>query len=69
VIGRKLQHGRQRARVLAVLLSRARPRRRAVRRFTQETSPRNLAGIVVPVLYLGLLNTPSAGSWFRAHTY
>ena len=28
-----------------------------------------LGGLVFPVLYLVLLNTPAARSWFRSHTY
>jgi hypothetical protein len=69
VVGRKLQRGRQWARVLVLVLSALDLAGALYAGFTQETSPRGIAAIVVPALYLGLLNTPSARSWFRAHTY
>jgi hypothetical protein len=69
VIGRKLQRGRQWARVLVLVLSALDLASALYAGFVQGTSPRGIAAIVVPVLYLGLLNTPSARSWFRAHTY
>ena len=69
LLGRKLQRGRQWARVLVLVLSALDLASALYAGFVHDTSPRGIVAIVVPVLYLGLLNTPSARSWFRAHTY
>jgi hypothetical protein len=69
-IGRKVQRGRGWARVLVILLSLVSV---AVTLYTGFRSPDGtsnvLLGLVFPVLYLILLFTPSARSWFRDRTY
>jgi len=68
VLGRKLQRGRQWARMLMIiwtLLGIA----AAVVTTTQTGDVRAAAGLTFPALYLILLNTPAARSWFRWHTW
>jgi len=71
VLGRKLQRGRQWARVLLIVLNVLSILGIAYQSVTNAITAdtRSLASLIVPVLYLILLNTPAARSWFRAHTY
>jgi hypothetical protein len=69
-IGRKVQRGRGWARGLVIILSVVSV---VVTLYTGFSSPDGtsnvLLGLVFPVLYLILLFTPSARSWFRDRTY
>jgi hypothetical protein len=69
-MGRKVQRGRGWARGLVVILSLVSI---AVTLYTGFNSPDGtsnvLLGLVFPVLYLILLFTPAARSWFRDRTY
>jgi hypothetical protein len=69
-IGRKLQRGRQWARVLVIVLSALSIAGTLYDGLVATGTHTNaLGGLVFPVLYLVLLNTPAARSWFRSHTY
>jgi len=68
VLGRKLQRGRQWARILMIiwtLLGIA----GAVLATASTGDVRAAAGLTFPALYLILLNTRAARSWFRWHTW
>jgi hypothetical protein len=68
-IARKVQRGRQWARVLVVALS---VLSAAWTLYAGTVGPGQgnvLAGLVLPVVYLILLNTRPARSWFRERTY
>ncbi|MDP9795785.1 type IV secretory pathway VirB2 component (pilin) [Catenuloplanes nepalensis] len=68
VIGRKLQRGRQWARVLMIIFSLLGMAGAAVTvASTGDLS--QTAGLAGPALYLLLLNTRAARSWFRHHTW
>jgi hypothetical protein len=68
VFARKLQRGRQWARVLTLIFCTLSV---AAGAFTvlAERDPSAVAGMIVPALYILLLNTRAARSWFRAHTW
>jgi hypothetical protein len=69
-LGRKLQRGRQGARVLVIVLSVFSVAGTLYDGLAATGTHSNvLGGLVFPVLYLVLLNTPAARSWFRSHTY
>lgn len=68
VIGRKLQRGRQWARVLMIILSLAGVAGVAVT-IASTGDLSQAAGLAGPALYLLLLNTRAARSWFRARTW
>jgi hypothetical protein len=69
-LGRGLQRGRQWARVLLLLLSALNLVGVLYGIFADGLRGTGGApGLVVPVLYLVLLNTSAARSWFRYHTY
>lgn len=68
VVARKLQRGRQWARALVMFLSFISLASVAYSYYTT-SDPRSLAGAVLPVLYLLLLSTRAARSWFRAGTW
>ena len=68
VIARKLQRGRQWARALVLFLSVVSVASVAYSFYTT-ADPRSAAGLFLPVLYLILLNTRAARSWFRAHNW
>ena len=68
VLGRKLQRGRQWARILMIiwtLLGIA----AAVFSTVYSGDIRAAAGVTFPALYLILLNTPAARAWFRWHAW
>ncbi|MDR7274492.1 hypothetical protein [Catenuloplanes atrovinosus] len=67
-IGRKLQRGRQWARVLMIMLNLVAVGSVVVAVATTN-DPAQAAGLVGPALYLLLLNTRAARSWFRWHTW
>lgn len=71
VLGRKAQRGRQWARVVLIVLNVLSILAVAYESVTDTfaTGTRTLPGLILPVLYLILLNTRAARSWFRAHTY
>jgi drug/metabolite transporter (DMT)-like permease len=69
VIGRKVQRGRQWARVLVLVLSVLSVAGTLYTGLVRGGETNALTGLVVPVLYLVLLNTSAARSWFRSHTY
>lgn len=77
MIGRKLQRGRQWARVLVLLVSATSLAWTLYATFFAAADgavvaaerPDALSGLVLPLLYLVLLNTPAARSWFRHRTY
>ena len=71
VLGRKAQRGRQWARVVLIMLNVLSIFAVAYESVTDTfaTGTRTLPSLIVPVLYLVLLNTRAARSWFRAHTY
>jgi hypothetical protein len=69
-IGRKLQRGRQWARILVLVLSVLSLVGTVYDGLLGTGNQANaLGGVVFPVLYLILLNTRAARSWFRSHTY
>jgi len=67
VIGRKIQRGRQWARVLVLVLSGLSVVGTLYTGLVREGETNALTGLVVPVIYLVLLNTSAARSWFRSH--
>jgi hypothetical protein len=67
VIGRKVQRGRQWARVLVLVLSGVSVIATLYTGLVRDGEPNALTGLVVPVIYLVLLNTTAARSWFRSH--
>jgi hypothetical protein len=69
VIGRKVQRGRQWARVLVLLLSVLSVAFTLYSGLVLGGDTNALFGLVVPVLYVVLLSMPAARSWFRSHTY
>lgn len=68
VLGRKVQRGRNWARWILVLLS-VLSLVSTVYQSYQLGDSRYYGGLVLPVLYLILLNTRAARSWCRYHTY
>ncbi|GAB7042138.1 MULTISPECIES: hypothetical protein [Catenuloplanes] len=68
VIGRKLQRGRQWARVLMIIFSLVAVAGVAVT-VASTGEPSQASGLAGPALYLLLLNTRAARSWFRSHTW
>jgi hypothetical protein len=70
VLGRKLQRGRQWARVIVIMLSVLSLLGLAASVATTQTlTVADLASVAYPVLCLVLLNTRAARSWFRYHTW
>jgi hypothetical protein len=69
VIGRKLQRGRQWVRLLVLALSAVSVGATLYNGLVGQGGTNVLFGLVIPVLYLVLLNLPAARSWFRSHTY
>lgn len=69
VIGRKLQRGRQWARVVVLLLCTLNLLGTLYTAFVLDLRPAGVAAGVGPALYLLLLNTSAARSWFRYGTY
>jgi hypothetical protein len=69
VVGRKLQRGRQWARILVMVLSALSLAGTLYNGLLLSRDTNVLVGLVFPVLYLILLNTRAARSWFRARTY
>jgi hypothetical protein len=69
VVGRRLQRGRQWARVLVIVLSLLGVAATLYNGIVAVRDTNALYGLVFPVLYLLLLNTRAARSWFRARTY
>ncbi|WP_033345714.1 hypothetical protein [Catenuloplanes japonicus] len=67
-IGRKLQRGRQWARVLVMIFSII-PVVAVAAQIAMTGDPTSAAGLLGPALYLLLLNTRAARSWFRYHTW
>jgi hypothetical protein len=68
IFARKLQRGRQWARVLTLILCTL-SIGTSVLAFVAQQDPTVFAGAVFPALYILLLNTRAARSWFRAHTW
>jgi hypothetical protein len=66
VIARKLQTGQQWARITVILLSLMSVAGTAYEVW-QLHDRRSLPGLVLPLLYLLLLNTRAARTWFRGH--
>jgi len=64
-IGRKLRRGRQWARVLVLVLSVLSAAGTLYDGLLAAGTRSNAFGLVFPVLYLILLNTPAARAWFR----
>jgi hypothetical protein len=69
VVARKLQRGRQWVRVLVLALAAVSIAGTLYDGLVGQGSANVLLGLVFPVIYVVLLNTPSARSWFRRHTY
>jgi cytochrome c biogenesis protein CcdA len=69
LLGRKLQRGRQWARVVVLMLSVLSVAAVVVSLVAEPTTLWHAAGAVHPVLCLALLNTRAARSWFRWHTW
>lgn len=69
LLGRKLQRGRQWARVLVLTLSAVNLLGAVYAVFAQDLRTQALPALVGPVCYLVLLNTRAARSWFRHGTY
>jgi hypothetical protein len=67
VIGRKIQRGRQWARVLVLVLSALSIVGTLYTGLVRGGETNALTGLVVPVIYMVLLNTAAARSWFRNH--
>jgi hypothetical protein len=67
-LGRKAQRGRNWARWILILLS-VLTIVGTVFQSYQLNNSRYYSGVVLPILYLILLNTRAARSWFRYHTY
>jgi hypothetical protein len=68
-VGRKVQRGRQWARVLVLVLSVLSVVGGVVEVLRTGASGLTVGQFVVPVLLVLLLNTTAARSWFRYHTY
>lgn len=69
VLGRKLQRGRNWARILLNLLNLLTVASVLYADLRSLHDGRSLTGLILPVLCLILLNTRAARSWFHAHTY
>lgn len=69
VLGRKLQRGRQWARVIVIMLSVLSLGSVAVSIALAQRVDISIAGLAYPVLCLILLNTGAARSWFRYRTW
>jgi hypothetical protein len=69
VIGRKVQRGRQWARVFVLMLSVLSIAVTLYNGLVVGRSTNALFGLVFPVMYVVLLDLPAARSWFRSHTY
>jgi hypothetical protein len=65
-VGRKIQRGRQWARMLVLVLSALSVVGTLYTGLVREGQTNVLTGLVVPVIYLVLLNTTAARSWFRS---
>ncbi len=68
-IGRRLQRGRQWARVLVLVLSVLSIATTLYNGLVAQGDTNVLLGLVIPVLYVALLNTSAARSWFRGRSY
>ncbi|GAA1792030.1 hypothetical protein HC028_01435 [Planosporangium flavigriseum] len=68
-ISRKLQRGRRWVRVLVLLLAAASIAHTLYTGLFAVGGSNVLLGLVLPVIYVVLLNTSAARSWFRRHTY
>jgi hypothetical protein len=69
VLGRKLQRGRQWARVIVLMLSILSLLSVVASVALQQQVDASIASVFYPVLCLILLNTRAARSWFRYHTW
>jgi hypothetical protein len=69
VIARKLQRGRQWMRVLVLTLAAVSITGTLYDGLVGQGSGNVLLGLVFPVIYVVLLNTPAARSWFSRRTY
>lgn len=69
LLGRKVQRGRQWARVLVLILSVLSLAGVVVSIAAEQTESLSGFGLVYPLLCLFLLNTRAARSWFRWHTW
>ncbi len=69
VLGRKLQRGRQWARVIVLMLSLLSLAAVVVSVAVNQRIDVSVAGVAYPVLCLVLLNTGAARSWFRYRTW
>jgi hypothetical protein len=68
-VSRKLQRGRQWVRVLVLILAAASIANTLYSGLVTGGQANVLLGLVVPVVYVVLLNTSAARSWFRRRTY
>jgi hypothetical protein len=68
-IARKLQRGRQWVRVLVLILAAASIANTLYSGLVAGAEANVLLGLVLPVIYVVLLNRTAARSWFRSHTY
>jgi hypothetical protein len=68
-IGRKIQRGRQWARVLVLVLSALSIVGTLYTGLVRGGDTNVLTGLVVPVIYVVLLNTSAARSWYRSRSY
>jgi hypothetical protein len=69
VLARKLQRGRQWVRVLVLALAAVSIAGTLYDGLVGPGTANVLLGLVFPVIYAVLLNTPAARSWFSRHTY
>jgi hypothetical protein len=69
ILGRKLQRGRNWARILLNVLNLLTVASVLYADLRSLHDGRSLTGLILPVLCLILLNTRAARSWFHAHTY
>ena len=69
VLGRKVQRGRNWARILLNVLNLLTIASVLYADLRSLHDGRSLTGLILPVLCLILLNTRAARSWFHAHTY
>ena len=69
ILGRKLQRGRNWARILLNVLNLLTIASVLYADLSRLHDGRSLTGLILPVLCLILLNTRAARSWFHAHTY
>ena len=68
-LGRKLQRGRNWARIILIILNVLSVAGTVYNVVTQQGANGYLTGLIIPVLCLILLNTRAARSWCHYHTY